>query len=153
MGYADNTSVPVARSRAEIEGVVTKYGATRFASGWEGNRAAINFVARDRLVRFVLPLPSMESTKVALKKTKRWQWSTPPETIVGSAMDQETRRRWRCLLLAIKSKFEIVETGIETFEQAFLANIVTEDNMTIYDRIKLAGSTIKMLAPPKDEET
>ena len=39
MTYAANTSVPVSKSRAEIEKVVTKYGATRFAPLSEPDRA------------------------------------------------------------------------------------------------------------------
>jgi len=35
MAYAENTKVPVEKTRAEIERLVGKYGATRFASGWD----------------------------------------------------------------------------------------------------------------------
>jgi hypothetical protein len=153
MSYAEGTSVPVERSRAEIEATVARYGATRFASGWDGDKAAINFVARGRLVRFALPLPTRESVVATLKKTDRYRWRTPAETTIADALSKEQRRRWRCLLLAIKSKLEVVETGIETFEQAFLANIVTAGNMTIYERLTLADSPVKMLAAPDTEVT
>jgi hypothetical protein len=150
VSFAEGTTVPVERSRAEIEATVTRYGATRFASGWDGDKAAINFVARGRLVRFVLPLPTRETVLAALKKTDRYRWRTPAEGVITDALAKELRRRWRCLLLAIKSKLEIVETGIETFEQAFLANIVTAGNLTIYERITLADSPVKMLAAAEE---
>jgi hypothetical protein len=57
MPYAEETSVPVERSRAEIEHLLRKYGADQFASGWSGDRAMIQFRAEGRTVRFVLPLP------------------------------------------------------------------------------------------------
>ena len=147
MSYAEGTSVPVERSRAEIETILTRYGATRFASGWDGDKAAINFVARGRLVRLVLPLPTKQTVTADLKKTERYRWRAPTESAVADALAKETRRRWRCMVLAIKSKLEVVETGIETFEQAFLANIVTEGNITVYERLTLENSGVRMLAP------
>jgi hypothetical protein len=35
--YAVGTSVPVDRSKAEIERLLIRYGADHFASGWRGN--------------------------------------------------------------------------------------------------------------------
>jgi len=151
VSYAEGTVVPVERSRAEIEKLVSKYGATRFASGWTEEGAAINFVAHGRLVRFTLPLPDLAWIKADLKKKPRWRYSFVPDGVMNTARDQEIRRRWRCLCLAIKSKLEVVETGIETFEQAFLANIVTSENITVYERIKLSTSGVKMLAPVEEE--
>lgn len=152
MSYAENTTVPVAKTRGEIEALVEKYGATRFASGWmDDTKAAINFVAKGRLVRFVLPLPTRDDARVLAKKGLRYTWHSPTEKQIDDKLAAEQRRRWRCLLLAMKAKLEVVETGIETFEQAFLANIVTTDNMTIYERIKLDESDIRMLPAMPDE--
>jgi len=38
--------------------------------------------------------------------------------------EKSTRQIWRALLLAVKSKLESVESGIETFDEAFFAHIV-----------------------------
>jgi hypothetical protein len=149
MAFAEGTTVPVSKTRGEIEGLVTKYGATRFASGWdESGAAAINFVAHGRLVRFVLRLPTVEEGKK--KAPRRYSWATPTDAQVQKWIDGESRRRWRCLLLAIKAKLEVVETGIETFEQAFLANIVTTGNMTIYERLRFAEGDGQKLLPAVD---
>jgi len=148
MAFAEGTTVPVGRTRGEIETLVEKYGATRFASGWtENNRAAISFVAHGRLVRFVLPLPTKDEIVAALKKTPKYRYSRPADGIVENHHGAELRRRWRCLLLGIKAKLEVVETGIESFEQAFLANLVTAENITVYERIKLEESGVRLLAP------
>lgn len=86
MAFAEGTSVPVGRTRAEIETLVAKYGATRFAFGWiDDNQAAINFVAHGRLVRFVLPLPTKEEITATLKKTAKYQWQTPAQSTVDNA--------------------------------------------------------------------
>lgn len=41
------------------------------------------------------------------------------------------RRRWRALALGIKGKLETVATGIQTFEEEFLANIVLPNKQTV----------------------
>jgi hypothetical protein len=148
MPFAEGTSVPVGRTRAEIEALVQKYGATRFASGWaDDNKAAINFVAHGRLVRFVLPLPTKLEILATLKKTATYHWKTPAASTVDSAHAAELRRRWRCLLLGIKARLELVESGIESFEEAFLSHVVTTDNITVYERIQLEESGVRLLAP------
>lgn len=43
--YAADTSVSVERSKAEIEKTLTRYGASAFAYGWEGDEAMIQFRA------------------------------------------------------------------------------------------------------------
>ena len=44
---------------------------------------------------------------------------------------QKQRARWRCLLLSIKSKLESTVAGIETFEEAFLAQTVMPSGQTV----------------------
>lgn len=55
--YANNTSVSVDRSRAEIEKILNRYGAERFMYGWDTDRAIIAFRASSRNIRFVVPMP------------------------------------------------------------------------------------------------
>jgi hypothetical protein len=143
MSFAEGTTVPVPKTRGEIEALVMKHGATRFASGWtEDGKAAMSFAIKGRLVRFVMALPS--DADAAKVKTGRY-----PYRLTGDALtrwkDAETRRRWRCLLLALKAKLEVVESGIATFEEEFLAHIVTADNVTVYEAIKLQESGVRLL--------
>lgn len=107
--YAASTKVSVEQTRAEIERTLTRYGAKSFAYFAEAGRAIIVFEAHDRRLRFDLPLPEGDKDKDA----------------------QARRQRWRALLLAIKSKLESVATGIETFEEAFLAHVVMPDGVTV----------------------
>ena len=57
MRYAASTSVPVEKSRAEIESLVIRRGAKSFQSGWADGQAAVGFVLHERILRFRLPLP------------------------------------------------------------------------------------------------
>lgn len=101
--YAEGTGVPVERSRAEIERLVRQRGATSFGSLSTLDGATVMFEARARRIRFELPVP-----KVADPNKRA----------------AEERRRWRCLLLNIKAKFEAIENGIVSFDEEFLAHIV-----------------------------
>lgn len=119
--YAENTSVPVERSRAEIERTLQRYGATGFMYGWQGTRAAVQFDMNSRRIRFELPLPdpkAREFTHTPSRGTAR------SATQAHEAWEQACRQRWRALSLAIKAKLEAVECGITDFESEFLAHIV-----------------------------
>lgn len=72
MSYAENTSVPVAKSRAEIEHVVTRYGAHRFAPMTEQGRALVLFEAEGRRVCFEHGFPpfSFPTTLAEKEPTK-----------------------------------------------------------------------------------
>jgi hypothetical protein len=131
MKYAEQTQVPVDRSKSEIERLVQKYGATEFAHGWRSERAMIQFKMRDRYVRFVLPLPVLgDFTKTATGRTRRAGTGA-----VTSAWEQACRQRWRALALCIKAKLESVESGIEEFEGAFMAQVVMPDGKTISETV------------------
>lgn len=151
MAFAEGTTVPVEKTRAEIEAlVVRKHGASMFTSGMTiGKEAAISFAMHGRLVRFRLPLPSGKDPGVykRAQRMSRYTWTAPEPNKLAQAIEEENRRRWRCLLLAIKAKLTIVESGIKTFEEEFLAEIVTEGNLTVYERIKLQESGVRMLSP------
>jgi hypothetical protein len=137
MAYAENTSVPVARSRDEIERTLKRYGATQFVYGYseDDGRALIGFTVHARQVRFELPLPTVD--EVSQTATGRRRKGEAAQT----ALEREERRRWRALALAIKAKLEVVETGITTFEEEFLAHIMTPDGSNIGQHVipRLAG--------------
>ena len=106
MPYAAKTKVPIERSRAEIEKVLTRYKADQFGSAIDNDahRAMVQFRCQQRLIRFEMELPKA---------------------------DQQLRSRWRGLVLAIKAKLESVESGIETFEEAFMSHVVMPDGQTV----------------------
>lgn len=131
MAYAEKTKVPVDRSRTEIEQTLQRYGATRFAYFTEAGKAIVVFEAKDRRLRFDLPVPAGDSDKDK----------------------QIARQKWRALGLCIKAKLESVTSGIETFEEAFLAHVVMPDGLTVlqhtHERIQVAykGGEMQALLP------
>jgi hypothetical protein len=138
MPYAENTSVPVEKSRAEIESILRRYGANGFQYAWadrgEKRIEQIDFVARDRHVRFVLEMPSQNDKQFMFTPHRR---NRRDERGRYEAWEQACRQRWRALALCIKAKLEAVNAGITQFEHEFLAQMVDpETKRTIGEMMK-----------------
>lgn len=127
--YAQHTEVSVDRSKAEIERILMRYGATAFGAMRQGDEAAVVFVVNGKRLRFMLPLPTEED--VSYTPTGRVRRGK----IVNEERERETRRRWRALALDIKAKLEAVETGITVFEQEFLPHIVLPNGQTVAEAV------------------
>lgn len=155
MSFAEHTTVPVAKTRGEIEALVGKHGATEFSSGWMGTLAALQFQINGRRVRFQLQAADADWGRDRIMKAKRgryWNRASIPAEKAQALAEAENRRRWRCLLLAIKAKLEVVETGIATFDEEFLAHIVVGDGQqTVYDFITQSMANGRPLLPAVGE--
>lgn len=118
--YAEKTTVPVAKTRAEIEALLQKYKAAQYmtAVDHESHRARVQFKMRDRFVRFDVRLPELPKYQSSGNMRKH---------------EQAERQRWRALLLVLKAKLESIESQIATFEQEFLAHIVMPGGQTVAD--------------------
>jgi hypothetical protein len=124
--YAANTSVSVENSKMEIERLLRRYGASKFASGWDETRAVVNFEAHKRLIKFVLPLPPKEDYGKTDSGRQRHN-----AKLQEKAWEQGCRSRWRALALIIKAKLEAVESGITSFEQEFAVHVVLPGGGTV----------------------
>lgn len=127
--FAEGTSVAPEKTKAEIEKLVRANGATSFASAQDGDRVRIQFALNARFLRFDLKMPSSADVKAQSK----YRWAAAG--VVEKVRAAEERRLFRALLLGIKAKLELSTGGIESFEEVFLANIVTPDGSTIGEHI------------------
>lgn len=127
---AEGTDVPVERSRAELEAVLTRYGADRFGSMSETDRAIVLFEVKGRRIVFMLPLPDKA------KFTKRpWRHLTKTCTAEEQQQlwEQACRERWRALVLIVKAKLEAVRSGVTTFEDEFAFHFVMPNGQRLRD--------------------
>jgi len=140
--YAATTKVPVAKTRSEIEQLLERHKAKQYGTAvdYDQMRARVQFRLHDRIVRFIIALPDR-------KKLGE-----------GVRFEREERQRWRALLLVIKAKLESVESAIETFEHAFLSQIVMPDDRTVAEIVTPLvafaykdGKMPKALAPAPEE--
>lgn len=130
--YANQTQVDPSRSRLDIERTLKRYGATQIAYGWEKERAVVQFAMRQRRIKFILPLPSERDDAIRLTATGRKRMQNRLNTVYERAV----RQSWRALLLSITAKLESVESGIEEFEEAFLAQIMLPDGSTVSEKVR-----------------
>lgn len=133
--FAATTSVSVSKSKAEIEGILERYGAAQFMSGWDLQNAVIGFTMpigdQFRQVRFILPMPDRNDPIFT-------HHSKGPRTADAALTqwEQACRQRWRALALVIKAKLEAVDSGISIFEDEFLANIVMPNGQTVSQHVR-----------------
>lgn len=137
--YAPDTSVPVEKSRAEIEAILARYGATRFGYMVTEHEAVIGFTMAGKFLRFTLPLPNPAGEEFTVRSylrhgVKRIKGENPPE-VAHKLWEQACRSKWRSLALCIKAKLEACSAGITTFEKEFLAHFVLPGGKTLGDRI------------------
>ena len=123
--FAHGTEVPAERSKAEIERILTRFGADQFGYGWIDEAAVVFFRAQNRHIRFKLPMPTLEKMTSSRSRTAK-----------VDAREREIRRRWRALCLCIKAKLTGIETGIETFEESFMAHMVMPNGQTMAEHAK-----------------
>lgn len=124
--YAKDTTVSVDRTFEEIRSTLKRYGAIKLAMFEDESRVAIAFEMRKRQVKFILPLPK----RADYKYTTGGRHGSAG-TLNPNAYDQALRQRWRALLLCIKAKLESVESGIESFDEAFMSQIVLPSGKTM----------------------
>lgn len=161
--YAENTTVPVEKSRAEIETLLKKHGATAFFSAFDetARTAMIGFRLKDRMFRIEVRAPAHHEAPrrpppekpEAYRRAYRGQ---SPETLnerlakehqaaverhakgeAGRAaewVEAELRRRWRAQLLLIKAKLETIAMGASSVEREFLADMLMPDGKTVGQR-------------------
>ena len=108
MAYAETTRVPFEKTVSDIITMLRKAGAAQVGQMEEDGRLTILFGLADRQIRF------------------RVTWD---DTVTSK------KQRARALFLVIKAKLESVVSEVETFEQAFLANIVMHDGKTVHERV------------------
>lgn len=127
--FAKNTTVTAAKSRAEIEYLLGRFGADGFMSGRDGRNVILAFKAQGRQIMFRMVTPDIEEHRHTPTGKER------SDADAQKAADQEDRRMWRSLALSIKAKLVGVEDGIETFEQAFMAHVVMPDGLTLGEHV------------------
>jgi len=117
--YAEGTTVAAEKSRMEVDRFLQKRGAKSFATMNNEDLFAIQFQIDKRTVRIVVPRAVQAKRGDAAQRKRQ--------------ADAEDRRRWRALLLVLRSKFEAIASGITTFDREFMAHLVTASGQTVGD--------------------
>lgn len=132
MAYAATTNVAVSKTKGEIDGLLRKHKAAGFGVFEERTRAMLVFEMSERRIVFHLPLPDQLDKEFVM--TARGKARSADAAL--AAWEQACRSRWRALFLCIKAKLESIESGIESFEDAFLAHIQMPDGHSVSEHVK-----------------
>lgn len=126
--YAKDTTVPVDGTLQEIRKSLKRYNAGNFTMQEADTHIIIAFEMCNRRVRFVLPLPQPDNEEYIEQHGNRYYQKG---AFLQTKFDQDIKQKWRALSLCIKAKLESVDSGIETFEEAFLAQLVLQSGQTM----------------------
>lgn len=131
MAYAEKTKVPVEKSRAEIEELLRKHGATQFQSGWDDETGVHRMMVRmdERMFRFEVYQPDLEE----YRETEGGRTRSDYDAL--NAAEGEYRRRWRARLLIIKAKLEMIASGESDVQSEFMADLLLPDGSTVREAI------------------
>ena len=131
--YAQNTTVSITKSLAEIERIVERFGASDFAyMTSKTGQSAVVFEINNRRVRFIISTPS----ETAQEFTQTSKGRARTASVRRELWEQARRQRWRALALVVKAKLEAIESGITEFEDEFMAHIVLPSGQTVGDFMK-----------------
>ncbi len=130
--YAQDTTVTVAKSRADIESLLHKNGATSFVSGWDDEQgvSVLQFKIDGRFIKFRIDEPDPKDFRITETGRSR------KKSVLEGVLDKERMRRWRALLLIIKAKLEIVASGYSTIEREFMADLMLPDGSTVTEWLR-----------------
>ncbi|WP_437958551.1 hypothetical protein WME76_02075 [Sorangium sp. So ce119] len=150
MAYAKGTEVSVERSKAELDGLLSRAGATQRGVVQDdvAGTETVVFAMAGRHVRLALPLPKLASVVVRSRGRRSW------EEARRRAWEQQCRERWRAMVLLVKAKLETIALGLSTVEREFLADLYLPDGSTVGEALRpqleeayRSGSMPKLLGP------
>lgn len=126
--YAKGTKASISKTDDEIKKALRKYGAENFLIGEASGRAQVLFEMNGKRIIMRMPLPARNDKRFVKTSGRGLARS---ESAALALWEQEGREKWRALLLCIKAKLESVSSGVETFEQAFLAHMLLPSGETV----------------------
>lgn len=129
--YAGKTEVAIERTQHEIERLLARYGATGFMRAWKDRNEAVTFEMGGRRYRFQFATITKDDLDLTDSAGRPRNAGNLPGRSIQGAVEQANRARWRQLLLGIRAKLVMVESGIATMEEEFLANIVLPNQQTM----------------------
>lgn len=119
--YAAETKVPVSKTRVEIEDLLRQHGVQKTGTLWLEDLGLVAFSHERRVFRLEVKLPPLKDFEYRGRgpvKAKR------SEAEQRAAWEQECRAKWRSILLIVKARLVAIEAGAESWESAFMAQVV-----------------------------
>jgi hypothetical protein len=164
--FAAKTEVSVEKTKTELERLLVKHGAAQYGTAHDDANgfAVVYFALEGRHIRLQVPIPKLDAWpdpkldarqqprgKKAPQRWSRWGEATRAGW-VRQQWGQVCRTRWRCMLLIVKAKLELIGMQLSTVDREFLADITLPDGRSVYEWLKpgiekayLGGTMPRML--------
>lgn len=154
--YAGQTSVPVAKSQADLKKLIEKYGGDDVVIG-ESRRQCkglVQFHLHDLPLQIGVTLPSSTEKRFH----ERADGLKRPSGQAEKVWKQACRQQWRVLFLLVKAQLVAVEEGLFKPEEAFLPWLLLPTGQTVIevatprlDKILTGGELPKLLMEGKED--
>ena len=157
--YANETQVPIARSRGQIDSLLRQWGVDgiQWTDDFRHDKVQLQFVWRyddnDYLARISVGLPTREDLE---DEAIDGRTNRVSEKKLDKLMTERGKREHRLLLLFLKGALEAIEAGVISAEQLFLPYLVGADGRTVSEAVEdrlpvlLSGAADNLL-PGKTE--
>ena len=122
--YAKNTTVPVSKSRETIARLIERFAINNLATGLIAGRDFVMFDHDGQTYRFMIE----------------------PEDD-----EREKMRKWRCLVLYVRSALVVIDEGVREFDTVFLADRVLPNGRSWGDYAKDTNNLPRTSAFPQLE--
>lgn len=132
--FAQDTTVPVERTQAEISKLLADHGATARVVGVDdaSGTAVIMFKLAGRNIHVVVPLPTAPAKPNGRYPNGWFHFSDEQKRAWARGVQQQQERAvWRGMLLLLKAKLEAIEGGYATVEHEFLADVLLPNGATV----------------------
>lgn len=136
--YASDTSVPVSKSRGEIEKLLRVWGAQQmqWSDDFDGGKAMLRFLWDNEgtqfMARFTVNVPTSEEIK---KESVHATSGKFLQAKYDKAMERRGMVEHRELALLLKAIFVAVDAGLITAEQVFLPFLEDQYGITVSERV------------------
>jgi hypothetical protein len=145
--YAHGTVVSVEKSKAELDALLGKHGATSrgvMSNDTEG-LVYVFFEIAGSKYQISVPLPKLGDFPSKNSQPPGWWGWTDGRRAEWryKSWEQACRERWRAVVLMVKSKLEIVRIGMSTVQREFLSDLVLKNGRTVSEMI--AGDPDRLL--------
>lgn len=152
--FAENTTVPIAKSRGEIDSLLRKWGVTgiQWSDDFSTALVRLRFVWLHQKVQYRAHIDLKLKTDEQLR---REMWGSSTSSKMEKARANNGKAEHRLLLLWLKAMFNAVEGGLIDAERLFLPFLEGTDGRTVADvalprmHDLLTGSAVKLLEAPQ----
>jgi len=124
--YAKNTTVPITRTKIQIQDLLISWGIEEFFFGTSPRGDGIGFKYEGKVYKHNVSMP-------------------PNKNILSDRQyEQKVRQRWRILYMSLKMKLEEIDDGGISFEDQFLAMMCLPDGSTVGEFMKLPENIARL---------